>query len=409
MFTQIKEFNQLHPIIRFLLFGTLITKAAKSMTTPFLAIYLHTETGLGFGLIGLIIGMGYFASTVGGIIGGTLSDKIGRKKVMLSSIFLWSIVFFLFGIAHELIWFLVLNILNGLCHSFFEPVSKALMADLSESTIRLRIFSLRYLAINIGAAIGPLVGTYLGLVASATPFIITGIVYLCYAISLCLMLQKVVLQVTEPIKKKFQLNLVWKTLKADVCLRFYVAGGIFLLFSYSQMESTLLQYLNESFTKGVKVFSTLITLNAVTVISLQMPLTKLFERYKPLTTISVGALFCILGNVGFAFSNEWFTFLVSMFVLTLGEILCFPSMNVLLDELAPDNMRGAYYGVQNFYNIGEFLGPWLGGIILGLYGGKVIFLTAAFSILLALCAYRIGRTRYLSIEKPKHNQLVEKL
>ncbi|MCY8225550.1 hypothetical protein [Bacillus haynesii] len=53
--------------------------------------------------------------------------------------------------------------------------------------------------------------------------------------------------------------------------------------------------------------------------------------------------------------------MLSMFVLTIGEILCFPSMNVLLDELAPDHMKGAYYGMQNLYNIGEFLGPWLGG------------------------------------------------
>ncbi|MCY8335244.1 MFS transporter, partial [Bacillus spizizenii] len=94
MFSQIKEFFGLHPVIKFLLLGTLVTKAAKSMTTPFLAIYLHQETGEGFGVIGLVIGLGYFATTIGGIIGGTLSDRIGRKSVMLCSIFIWSVVFF---------------------------------------------------------------------------------------------------------------------------------------------------------------------------------------------------------------------------------------------------------------------------------------------------------------------------
>lgn len=58
MFSQIKEFFGLHPVIKFLLLGTLVTKAAKSMTTPFLAIYLHQETGEGFGVIGLVIGLG---------------------------------------------------------------------------------------------------------------------------------------------------------------------------------------------------------------------------------------------------------------------------------------------------------------------------------------------------------------
>lgn len=50
------------------------------MTTPFLALYLHMKTGADFGTIGLVIGLGYFSSTVGGVVGGALSDKIGRKK-----------------------------------------------------------------------------------------------------------------------------------------------------------------------------------------------------------------------------------------------------------------------------------------------------------------------------------------
>ncbi|MGF7535834.1 MFS transporter [Bacillus mexicanus] len=398
MVSQIREFFGLHPVIKFLLVGTLVTKAAKSMTTPFLAIYLHQETGEGFGVIGLVIGLGYFATTIGGIIGGTLSDRIGRKSVMLCSIFIWSIVFFLFGIVHTILWFSVLNILSGLCHSFFEPVSKALMVELADNKKRLSIFSLRYLAINVGGALGPLLGTYLGLVSSGTPFTITGAVYLCYALLLFIMMNKLLLKHKRNSKKEFHLSFIVKTLKKDVALRYYIAGGIFLLFSYSQMESTLLQYLNLDFVNGVKIFSILITINAVTVIILQLPLTRLFERYKSMTTISVGTGCCIIGNIGFAFSTGWLTFCISMFILTMGEILCFPSMNVLMDELAPDSMRGAYYGAQNFYNIGEFIGPWLGGMILSLFGGRTIFLVAALSICFALTAYRIGNRKHRFIQ-----------
>ncbi|AUZ41248.1 MFS transporter, partial [Bacillus sp. MBGLi79] len=105
-----------------------------------------------------------------------------------------------------------------------------------------------------------------------------------------------------------------------------------------------------------------------------------------------------LGNVGFSVANGWIVFMLSMFVLTIGEILCFPSMNVLLDELAPDHMKGAYYGMQNLYNIGEFLGPWLGGMMLALYGGKAIFLIAACSVFFALGAYHLGRRKFLSAQ-----------
>lgn len=113
--------------------------------------------------------------------------------------------------------------------------------------------------------------------SSGTPFIITGSVYLCYALLLFFMMNKLLLQNKSNSKKEFHLPFIFKTLKKDIALRFYIAGGIFLLFSYSQMESTLLQYLNLDFVNGVKIFSTLITINAVTVIILQLPLTRLLK------------------------------------------------------------------------------------------------------------------------------------
>lgn len=117
------------------------------------------------------------------------------EKVLCYVPFLFGVLFsFLFGIVHTILWFSLLNILSGLCHSFFEPVSKALMVELADRKKRLSIFSLRYLAINIGGALGPLLGTYLGLVSSGTPFIITGSVYLCYALLLFFMMNKLLLQ-----------------------------------------------------------------------------------------------------------------------------------------------------------------------------------------------------------------------
>lgn len=95
MFSQIKEFFGLHPVIKFLLLGTLVTKAAKSMTTPFLAIYLHQETGEGFGVIGLVIGLGYFATTIGGIIGEPFPTE-SAEKVLCYVPFLFGVLFSFF-------------------------------------------------------------------------------------------------------------------------------------------------------------------------------------------------------------------------------------------------------------------------------------------------------------------------
>lgn len=61
--------------------------------------------------------------------------------------------------------------------------------------------------------------------------------------------------------------------------------------------------------------------------------------------IFVGSVCCIIGNIGFVLLNGWFIFCIFMFILIVGEILCFLLMNVLMDELVFDSMRGIYYGV----------------------------------------------------------------
>src|SRR5690606_40539739 len=64
--------------------------------------------------------------------------------------------------------------------SFFEPTSQALMADVSRPEQRLRIFNLRYVAINVGMVVGPVIGSYLYYLVGTQVFLYTGTVYAIY-------------------------------------------------------------------------------------------------------------------------------------------------------------------------------------------------------------------------------------
>lgn len=92
------------------------------------------------------------------------------------------------------------------------------------------------------------------------------------------------------------------------------------------------------------------------------------------------------------------TFILSMIVFTFGEMLTFPAGNILTDRIAPDHMRGAYYGAQSFSNLGHFLGPWIGGMLLSGYNGKVLFLTMAVVAVSAIVFYARGERKLASIQ-----------
>lgn len=73
-------------LARVLIVGSGIMSLANSVTVPFLAVFLHQELGLQPGMIGFIIGSSVFFSIFAGFVGGSLSDLLGRTRLLLVSL-----------------------------------------------------------------------------------------------------------------------------------------------------------------------------------------------------------------------------------------------------------------------------------------------------------------------------------
>jgi MFS family permease len=135
----------------------------------------------------------------------------------------------------------------------------------------------------------------------------------------------------------------------------------------------------------------MMSVNGMTVLLLQAPLTRWTERFSLFRRLVAGALLMAVGEVGFAFSAEWGWFVTAMIVFTLGEILIIPAEYAQIDQIAPPRMRGTYYGAQSVSELGNFLGPWAGGLILSAYGGPTMFLVMAALAVASLAFYGLGR------------------
>jgi MFS family permease len=365
---------QFHPIVWVLLSGTVLARGSAFATLPFLAIYLSRNLDLHPVLIGITIGISPLSGVVGGFLGGHLSDRFGRKPVMIGSLFSMSLVYFGFMIAETPGWFIVLNALNGLSGSFFEPTGQALIADLTEKSKRMRAFSLRYTAINIGASVGPLLGAYLAVVSAKSAFMVTGIMYFIYVLILALMMKKYNLgNPASETASKVTIASSLKIIGKDKALRYLILGTIIINFGYSQMESNVPQYLESTIANGVFVYSVMLSINAVMVVLLQMPISHFAERFKTMQVMMAGAVFLSAGMLAFGFVTGWYTGILAIVFITIGEILIFPSSSYLVDQLATDELRGTYFGAAQFRRIGHFLGPIAGGYLLNETGGTVLF------------------------------------
>ncbi|WP_043930755.1 MDR family MFS transporter [Bacillus sp. EB01] len=370
----LSAFRNLHPLVINILIGTMFGRMATSMSIPFLAIYLTQVKNVSPGQTGLIIAVSSLVGICTSFAGGYLSDRLGRKVVLFVSIFLWAGVFVLFGMAETVSGFFAANALNGFCKSIFEPASRALLADLTEPKNRLAIFNLRYTAINVGVIFGPLLGFYFGSSESTSAFFIAAGVYVLYGISLIVTYKKTGysganLKGTAN-QKPVRFADAARIAINDRILLLALIGNILAVLAYAQFNSTLPQFLSGSLggDKGAALFSGLLILNAVTVITIQYPLLAFIKRYPPILSIMAGNLISSISVLLFAFADSVPLWGAVIFLFTIGEVLMFSMTDAFLDSIAKPDLRGTYFGAMGFTQIGNIAGPSLGGFLLSWFG-----------------------------------------
>ncbi|MFD2444835.1 MFS transporter [Bacillus sp. CGMCC 1.16607] len=385
-------FRTYHPIVIILIIGTALIFTGLAMSTPFLAIYLAEKTNLNATSIGLLIGLGALSGTFGGFLGGTFSDLLGRKSLIIGSLLTSSLVYFGYAFANQIFLLSTCIIAGGFAASIFRTVSNAFITDLTEKEQQIKVFSFLNMAVNIGWGVGPLIGVYFGLTSTNIPFILTGIIYVFYTFTIFVLLSiyhvQPKVQENRPSRITFTQSL--KMLKSDKVLFWFVLGGLVLAISWGQFSILLSQFLVSEFDNGTKLFGILLSVNAVSVIVMQLPMTRWLEKKQPQQILTVGVLFILGGLLGFSISYHIITLIIAIILLSIAETVIMPLSNVLIDEIAPKGMSGTYFGAQNFSSLGIFMSPILGGFLLDVFNGRIMYIVLAAIAIASIGVYHIG-------------------
>ncbi|OOG68392.1 MFS transporter [Sinorhizobium sp. A49] len=377
-----------------LIAGSGVVTIAKGMSLTFLAIRLQKDFGLNPASIGALIGAGPLIGAIVSPFAGTLSDRIGRKGVLTAALCMAGLALAGLGLAQSIAAFALAHIISSVAAAVYEPVSRALMSDAAPAHLRLRVFSWRYLAINAGWAVGPLIGVWIG-AAYATLFVIAGLMHAAFGFVLFFTVPEARNESLAETAATSQATGGWRGLVAalrDRRLVFFVIGGTLLLAVHGQWSVTLSQYLNTGFEDGITLFALLVSTNAATVLVASTPARFVIERIGALKALSLGCLLFLLGEIGFAASSGMEMLIASMILFTIGEVLVVPSEYVLVDGISDAGNRGTYFGTHSLSSVGNFLGPLIGGLALGSIGGAGMFLLFALLSAASALVFAIGHS-----------------
>ncbi|ELM6620027.1 MFS transporter [Vibrio fluvialis] len=348
--------------------GTLFARTSFFMAWPFLIVFLYQDYGATAVEVGTMLASSAVVGAVTGLYSGYLSDKFGRKWVMVAGALAASVAYTGIGMANQIWHFYVLIILAGLMRPMIEAPAKAVLGDnLSNLKDRELAMNIRYFLLNLGGAIGPLIGITLGLAHPQVLFIATGITYLIYALWLLMAIERKGHHVKPDTSLLPNFARTLRVISKDSIFVKMMIANFIMMFVYAQMESSIPQVIvRSSVSDAAQLVASLVLVNTLTIIIFQFPTLKWLEHVPLFVRTRIGMVLMMLAQIGFLFTpTDWpYGWYIAGFILSMGEVIAFPTLNVQIDRMAPAHLRGSYFGAAALYSLGFAIAPLVGGVVI---------------------------------------------
>ncbi|MDP9689817.1 UNVERIFIED_ORG: MFS family permease [Pseudomonas mohnii] len=379
--------------INLLLSASLILTLARAITLPYLVIYLSGSFSLSVADIGLVVGSTLIIGSLLSLYGGFLVDKMSSYRLILGFSGVFTLGFLGTFLARDLWLFYSCLVLINLAYAVIDIAVKSGFGSLLPVTDRSEVFSIKYTLTNIGYAVGPFLGAAMAKLDISLPFLLSAglgagffIIYFVWG--------NRDLNVTDEAQQPVPFLAVGKLLLQDYRLVCFTLGGLLSAVVFGQFSAYLSQYLVVIATpeSTYQIISTIVATNALMVISLQYVIGRRISHRHLNLWLAAGLSMFMMGLAGFAQSTSTLLWVISMAIFTIGEIIVFPVEYMFIDRIAPDNLRGMYYGAQNLSNLGAALGPVLCGVVLATQPPHYIFYMLALFIVAGGMFYILGAT-----------------
>jgi predicted MFS family arabinose efflux permease len=346
------------------------------MVIPFLSVYLNQQLDFDLQQVGWVMGSFGLGSLVGVYIGGILTDKIGYYKVQFWSLILTGVMFFILQTIDTFILFNIMIFLTSVISDAFRPANMTAVAYYSEPKDQTRSISLIRLAINAGWAVGPAVG---GLVAINIGyewlFWLDGSTCAIAGVFLLIFLKPVYHETENEAEEEVTVVQKKKGILQDRFFMVFLLMNVVSMLVFFQLLTSIPVYLKSGLGIDEDGIGLIMAMNGLIIAATEMPIVYALEnRFNSIRIIVVGTILITLSYTIFVLGTWKGIAIISMLLITFGEILHMPFANAFTMGRADKSQLGkylSYYGMS--FSLAFILAPVLGLHIAEHYGYNALW------------------------------------
>ncbi|WP_128693422.1 MFS transporter [Methanoculleus taiwanensis] len=340
-----------------------------SLVIPVLPSYIRL-LGADAVMIGIIFGMYSAMMFLFSVPMGMLSDRVGRRPVLLAGMVLLAVSTVVFGFATTVSSLIAARIIQGISAAATWSAGLALLADTYDRTELGEKMGVTMSAMGVGMVIGPVAGGYLyEHVGYALTFVVPSV-----AAGLVAFMILILPLGLHPPPSRRSAALLPESGRLHLAL--YAAAVVAVAATYGIIEPYLPVYLADSFASSPVVVGLVLGLLALVGVVAQPFAGRLSDRYGGHILVTVGLS---LSGIALALVMAMPDLLlvavaVSLMGITLSLALI-PTMPLIADLYRGEGAQGIAFGIYNtFFSVGLAVGPFAGALLTGLLLPRTLFL-----------------------------------
>jgi MFS family permease len=370
--------------------ATFIDMLGSFLLYPFYSLYVTKHFGVGMPQVGVLFSIFSAGNIIGGMIGGALADKYGRRAMVIFGLVVSGIGSISMGLINDLYVFYIIAGILGLVGNMGGPARQAMVADLLPQEKQAEGFGILRVAFNLSATVGPILGGFLAIKSFMALFILDAISSLVTAIIVYFVIPETKPERHEdkPEETVLKTLIGYKEVLKDWVYVLFLGVSAITVLVYMQMNSTLAVFLWKIHGFSETGFGFLLSMNAIMVVLFQFWITKIVSKYAPMKMMAFGTLFYMIGFGMYGFISATYLFFVAMAIITVGEMIVTPVAQAAAASFAPEDKRGRYMAVFSFqWAIPSLFGVLVAGIVMESLGPNWVWYFAGILSLISIVGF----------------------